>query len=703
MNRAVPAILLVFASLFPVRGEEVRYTSIKALSEAHGKSLPREELFSVTGQVITVFNHENRKHGTIRVIGLTDGTASISVGDRSGAPACRHGDIVAMSGRITRNAALGRREINAFSVRVIGHAPLPATTEIDCDCFSPITTPLGFYTVKGVVTSVMRDEFDVQWNWIALRGGTRFISVAMTDEEYPYSSLTNLIDAEIRVKGYYTPKRSARGAFHIRHYLTAFGNDGISVVRQPQRDPFAAPALGTGDPRHRQTMHGIVKALGRQCLYVEGDVGKLVAVCLSDSVRVHAVVKPGDIVTVSGFRSLTRLDRQLVQAVVRVDGHTSVENETPKAVSFRDLFTSPLGNRQVNHNHHGHLVRIEGEVASTPREMRGSGIMRLRKDALTVEVLTSEIESEGLDEITEGCIVAATGICIVDFDDTDMTAALPTWRRTLVLPRSAADISIVSQPPWWTPPKLFAIIALLFALLSAAMVWNKVITNRARRHAEELFHEKIAHAAAEVKVEVRTSLAVELHDSISQSLTGIALQLDSAERANRQENAGVARFLSLARQMLVSCRRELQSCLLDLRNRTFEEKDLSEAIRRTVSPLSENADVTVRFNVPRERLSDMTVHAILRIIRELVVNAIRHGKATHVKIAGEMDGEEIRFSVRDNGAGFDPDAAPGPGQGHFGLQGIRERIKDFDGDIDVESSQAHGTKVVVMMKTTMGE
>ena len=68
-----------------------------------------------------------------------------------------------------------------------------------------------------------------------------------------------------------------------------------------------------------------------------------------------------------------------------------------------------------------------------------------------------------------------------------------------------------------------------------------------------------------------------------------------------------------------------------------------------------------------------------------------------------MDGEEIRFSVRDNGAGFDPDAAPGPGQGHFGLQGIRERIKDFDGDIDVKSSHAHGTKVVVMMKTTMGE
>ena len=68
-----------------------------------------------------------------------------------------------------------------------------------------------------------------------------------------------------------------------------------------------------------------------------------------------------------------------------------------------------------------------------------------------------------------------------------------------------------------------------------------------------------------------------------------------------------------------------------------------------------------------------------------------------------MDGEEIRFSVRDDGTGFDPGSAPGPGQGHFGLQGIRERIRDFDGGVVVESSPAHGTKVVVMMKTTMGE
>ena len=322
---------------------------------------------------------------------------------------------------------------------------------------------------------------------------------------------------------------------------------------------------------------------------------------------------------------------------------------------------------------------------------------------MTVEVQVSEVDTENCESAEEGCLVAATGLCIVELEDEDAAPALPVHKRTLILPRTASDIQVLAHPPWWTTPRLLAVITLLCALLAGAMAWNKVLKGRARKQAEALFKERMALSEAEVKVEVRTHLAVELHDSISQSLTGIALQLDSAERANQPSNAAVARFLGLARQMLDSCRRELQSCLLDLRNRTFEEKDLSEAIRLTVSPLSDNAEVSVRFNVPRKPLPDTTVHTILKIVRELVVNAIRHGKAAHVRIAGEMEGDIIRFSVRDDGLGFDADAAPGPEQGHFGLQGIRERLDDFCGSVTVESSHERGTKVTVTMKATMEE
>ena len=90
------------------------------------------------------------------------------------------------------------------------------------------------------------------------------------------------------------------------------------------------------------------------------------------------------------------------------------------------------------------------------------------------------------------------------------------------------------------------------------------------------------------------------------------------------------------------------------------------------------AKMAVRFNVPRNLLSESTTRTILQIVRELVVNAIRHGQAKHIRIAGEMHENTVSFSVADNGRGFDPKAAPGPEQGHFGLLGIRERIEDFN-------------------------
>ena len=102
--------------------------------------------------------------------------------------------------------------------------------------------------------------------------------------------------------------------------------------------------------------------------------------------------------------------------------------------------------------------------------------------------------------------------------------------------------------------------------------------------------------------------------------------------------------------------------------------------------------------MPRERLSESTTHAILSIVRELVVNAIRHGRATHVWIAGEYHDGRITFSVRDNGCGFDAASAPGPLDGHFGLQGVRERVKESGGSVDIASSPGNGTRIDVELK-----
>lgn len=129
---------------------------------------------------------------------------------------------------------------------------------------------------------------------------------------------------------------------------------------------------------------------------------------------------------------------------------------------------------------------------------------------------------------------------------------------------------------------------------------------------------------------------------------------------------------------------------------------MTEAVNRSLEPLLNGVGTVVRFNVPRERLSESTVHAILKIVRELVMNAIRHGRADEIQIAGTVEprdrGSRIVFSVRDNGGGFDPASAPGAEDGHFGLVGIRERLRDFGGEMRVESAPGSGTRVSVYMQ-----
>ena len=132
----------------------------------------------------------------------------------------------------------------------------------------------------------------------------------------------------------------------------------------------------------------------------------------------------------------------------------------------------------------------------------------------------------------------------------------------------------------------------------------------------------------------RTRLAVELHDSIAQNISGASMELDAARELDADLPPAVQRHLARASRTLDSCRMEMRNCLWDLRSQALEAPDMNKAIHLTLDPAIGDTNVSIRFNVPRNRLTDNTAHTILRIIRELATNAIRHGRATAIQIAG---------------------------------------------------------------------
>ena len=263
--------------------------------------------------------------------------------------------------------------------------------------------------------------------------------------------------------------------------------------------------------------------------------------------------------------------------------------------------------------------------------------------------------------------------------------------------------ALTEGPSWWTLGKVLTALTILLSLVIATLIWNTMLRRLVERRSRELAEETVARISTELKVFERPRLAVELHDTIAQNLTGISLEIDIARKLLRNVSHEATEHLTTASTTLKSCRAELRNCLWDLRNQALEDPDMTSAIRKTLAPVTNGTPVSIRFNVPRERLSDHTAHAILSIIRELTVNAIRHGAATSIFVAGCIEGNSLLFSVRDNGTGFDPHCYPGVNEGHFGLSGIRERILSFEGDIDIISSPGAGTKVTARLHVPTDE
>ena len=288
-------------------------------------------------------------------------------------------------------------------------------------------------------------------------------------------------------------------------------------------------------------------------------------------------------------------------------------------------------------------------------------------------------------------MVEVSGICLMETENWRSDAPFPRVTGMTLILRTAADLNILSRPPWWTPLRLSIVIGALLVVLSGIFIWNRMLNRLVERRSRALLKEQAAHDVADLKVEERTRLAVELHDTLAQNLTGISLQIDAAQMAAEEEPNSVMPYLESARRKMQNCRDNLRNCLWDLRSRAFEEKELAEAIRKTIAPHIGETVVQIEMNIPCRKLSDNTIHAVLCIIRELAINAVRHGKAAHITVCGTLDGSGISFTVTDDGIGFDPARRPGLSEGHFGLQGVSERVVRLGGTFDIASSPGHGT------------
>ena len=587
---------------------------------------------------------------------------------------------------------------NCSDLSALGPGPAPTIPTITGKDFTSGRFDCRVVRIVAKVRDAFPDEIDPGYAYLVLDCDGETVYLPKSVNALKNGSST-ILGSTIEATGICTPSFPA-GRRHLGRSLAGT----FKVISPATTDPFNVPELGSFNRLHPQEIArlGQHRVRGRILAVWHGDTALLKA----DDDRIvkiefaqHDLPTVDASVEVVGFPESDLYNINLTRAIWRTTPGTEVESETPTTASTESLLSDSSGHPRYDYLAHGRLIRLSGIVRNLPGEGNDDGRFNLESGRFIVPIDVSSCP-EALSAIGVGYGIEVSGVCLMETENWRPNAVFPRIKGFALVVRRPDDIRVVSRPSWWTPVHTLSVVGTLLTILVAILIWNLLLRRAVERRSRALEKEITARIGSDLKVYERTRLAVELHDSLAQNLTGVSLEIDAASDFAKENPNEMMRHLDIASSALKSCRDELRNCLWDLRNQSLEDEDMDTAIRRTLTPHLGGANLSVRFNVPRARLPDNVAHAILRIIRELTVNAVRHGRAKEIKVAGCIEDGHLLFSVRDNGCGFDPDDRPGVEEGHYGLQGISERAEDLDGDMTIESKPGHGTKVTVRIDAT---
>lgn len=254
---------------------------------------------------------------------------------------------------------------------------------------------------------------------------------------------------------------------------------------------------------------------------------------------------------------------------------------------------------------------------------------------------------------------------------------------------------------WLQPMSLNLILVLVFMGLYRRQI-------EAKDHAEQVLkqlehaNQQLATYAKEVEnitvAMERGRMARELHDTLAQGLAGLILQMEAMAdhlKHGRLERAeGIVRqAMSRARATLAETRQAIDDLRSDSMNGLF-----SQRLHAKIASLLVATELTPHLDIvipPTINISHETADHTLHIVGELLHNVIRHAYASAVWINVVTDTHQLHLLVRDNGTGFSP--LDMPTKGHYGLQGVRERVILAGGDVTIESLPKNGTSIRVRL------
>lgn len=202
-------------------------------------------------------------------------------------------------------------------------------------------------------------------------------------------------------------------------------------------------------------------------------------------------------------------------------------------------------------------------------------------------------------------------------------------------------------------------------------------------------------AAIQAQEEERYRLAREIHDGPAQILANVALQLEYISKLATRDPARAKDEMETIQTDLRLAVGEVRRFMYDLRPPALEQQGVGPAVESHCQRLSQRFGLEIEVQWRSNSLLGGSAEtAVFRIVQEALQNVVKHAQATRAVVEAADKNGLLEVAVSDNGKGFDPTRAHQFDPKHFGLAGMRARVHQIGGTMEVSSSPGQGTTVL---------
>ncbi len=569
------------------------------------------------------------------------------------------------------------------------HGPFVVVDEMKKDGTKPPPKPLNFrpdfvqtglgdnrwVEIEGLMVDVAFGESKREGSGLLVTGQSDLvIRFRNAYEDFDVEGLRRLVGSWVRLQGSGAPLFNDQRQ-RIGSDIVCAKNQHVSVIERTSESlPVRLDEIGRWDSR--RTRQGLVETSGTVTLVESpsslivqsGGHGARIATLIPSTVAV------GEPVTLTGLPETQGYFVGLRYATVMPS-----ETGEPPAEPVAD--DAPL-----SREHAFQLVAFSGRLIE-----KGRSLINLQVDEALVPVSVPAGLAANLPP--EGSELRIRGVKRVDADERGEV------RSVTVALRDASDVEVLAVPSWWTPRRYWTAILVLAAGVLLVLAWLVALNRRVQKQTA-LISEQIESNAT---LEERNRIARELHDTLSQGFSGVGYQLASVANHLSSDPDKAKAKLDAAREMVEHSLAEARDSLIGLRVPTGAESlDFPDATLAAAKARCEEAEVAFEEERSgwngRPALPPETAFACHRIVLEAVANALRHSGAKRLKISFSAEPDRARIVVADDGVGFA--ASSKPPDGHYGIQGMRERAERLGAELAIHSAPARGTSVELSLNLT---